>query len=274
MQQTSYSLDAPQGDTVLIHKSLKLKTTENSSAEPRLELTGDGATIFDLKEGLPQKVTFTGTFTMREQGQTLQVPVSLQCERITGSEAQTATAATAPGIAAAAPVVPPESPESAKARLDGFLADLRAGDKDWGKYFQALQGLILMPPVDSRRNEVAEVLNDYLVEKNYSARSSALRAVQTWGTKRNVPALVRLLAPSESDSIRRRAIDVLGSLGDEALRPPSHRGSRTPRTGRRPFERLRGAGRRGRGGRNRAACRSGPRCPGRGLQAAGRNRRR
>ena len=112
-------------------------------------------------------------------------------------------------------VAPAESAESVKARLDGFLADLRAVDKDWGKCFQALQGLSMMQPVEDRRDEVAEVLDEYLAEKNYSARSSALRAVQVWGTRRNVPALVRLVNPSEADSIRRRAIDTLGSLGDE-----------------------------------------------------------
>jgi HEAT repeat protein len=73
----------------------------------------------------------------------------------------------------------------------------------------------MMPPVDARRDEVAEVLDTYLAEKNYSARSSALRAVQTWGTKRNVPALIPLLRPSEDDSVRRRAMDILVRIGDE-----------------------------------------------------------
>ncbi len=207
MQETTYFLDAPKGDTVVIHKSLKLRTSESAGTDPKFELSGTGDMVFDLKEGVPQKVTFAGTFTMREKGQTLQVPVTLRCERITGSEALAA--------ASAAAAAPAESAESVKARLDGLLADLRAVDKDWGKCFQALQGLSIMPPVEDRRDEVAQVLDEYLAEKNYSARSSALRAVQVWGTRRNVAALVRLVNPSEADSIRRRAIDALGSLGDE-----------------------------------------------------------
>ena len=203
-------MDAPHGDTVVIHKTLKLRTKENAGTDPKFELTGGGETIFDLKEGVPQKVTFAGTFTMREGGRTLQVPVTLQCERITGSEVLAAAAAST-----SAPIAPPESAESAKARLDGFLVDLRAVDKDWGKCFQALQGLSMMPPVEGHRDEVAAVLNAYLAEKSYSARSSALRAAQVWGTRRNVAALVRLVDGPETDSIRRMAIGVLGSLGDE-----------------------------------------------------------
>jgi HEAT repeat protein len=73
----------------------------------------------------------------------------------------------------------------------------------------------MMQPIDARRDEVAEVLDKLLAEKNYSARSSALRAAQTWGTQRNVPALIGLLRPSEPDSVRQRAVEILGRLGDE-----------------------------------------------------------
>jgi HEAT repeat protein len=72
-----------------------------------------------------------------------------------------------------------------------------------------------MQPIEARRDEVAGVLDTYLAEKSYSARSSALRAAQVWGTKRNVPALMGLLRPSEPDSVRRRAIEVLDRFGDE-----------------------------------------------------------
>ena len=174
-----------------------------------MELSGSGETVFDLKAGVPQKVTFSGKFIMRENAQVAEVPVTLRCELVAEG-----TAAAATSIPAAAPPATAKTPESDKARLDGFLADLRAVDKDWTKCFQALEGLRTMKPDDARREEVAEVLDAYLAEKNYSARASALRVAQQWGTRHNVPALLRLLEPSEPDTVRRRAIDILGSLGD------------------------------------------------------------
>jgi hypothetical protein len=206
-------MEEPKGTTVLIRKHLELRTLEKAGSGPMVELTGNGETVFDLKAGVPEKVTFSGTFTAREGGDTTQGPVSLSCERMAAGVSPSAPAASPPAVAAAPS--PPESAESAKARLDRFLSDLREPDKDWGKCFQALQGLAMMPPIESRRGEVAEVLDAYLAEKNYSARSSALRAVQVWGTKRNVPALIALLAPSEGDSVRQRTLQILAKLPDK-----------------------------------------------------------
>jgi S1-C subfamily serine protease len=220
IQQTIYTMEEPQGTTVLVRKRLELKTLEKVGAGPKIELTGNGETLFDLKAGVPRKVTFSGTFTIRENGDTTQVPLTLACERIAGGTLpQAPPAASAPVVTAPAPPPPPESAESAKARLDRLLEVLRSPDRDWGKCFESLQGLAMMQPIDTRRDEVAEVLDKYLAEKNYSARSSALRAVQTWGTKRNVPALIGLLKPSETDSVHGRAMEILGRLGDERAVP-------------------------------------------------------
>jgi hypothetical protein len=215
LQQVSYTADEPKGTTVTIHKRLELKTVERAGGSPRLELNGTGETVFDLAAGVPQKMAFSGKFTMREDGQVLQVPVTLQCERTTASAPRpTAQSPAQPVGGRAAPVAAPANAASASTRLDALLADLRAADKDWSKCFGALEELSLMGPIENRRDEVAEVLNTYLAEKNYSARSSALRAVQTWGTRRNVPALIQLLNPSESDAMRQRAMEALARSGD------------------------------------------------------------
>jgi hypothetical protein len=210
LQQISYSADEPKGTTVAIHQRLELRTLESAGANPRLELNGRGETLFDLGAGVPRKITFSGKFTMREDGQTLQVPVTLQCERARGSSLLPMTGSPAQAV----PVSASANAASAATRLDGILAALRAADKDWNKRFQALEELSLMGAIETRRDEVAEVLNGYLAEKSYSARSSALRALRTWGTRRNVPALIHLLNPSESDSIRERAIEALARLRD------------------------------------------------------------
>jgi S1-C subfamily serine protease len=214
VQQVTYSADKAEGTKVVIHKSLKLKSIETAGVSPRVELTGQGETIFDLRAGVPQHIDFSGTFTLREAGQMVQAPVTLKCDLIAEGEPQPTPEPSTP-----APVLV-ENPESVKARLDGFLTDLRAADRDWSKCFQALQGLSMMKPVEARQDEVAKVLDNYLADKNYSARSSALRAIQVWGTQRNVPTLIQLLKPSESSSLRQRAIEVLGNLADPRAAMP------------------------------------------------------
>jgi hypothetical protein len=198
----------------LIHKRLEIKSVETQQAGPRLELTGSGETIFDLKAGLPKRIRFAGTFTMREGGQTFQAPVTLECQRVAAGEAAKLPPDLPPPGAAPAPAAIPESAASARARLEGSLAELRAVPRDWARCFRALEELATIKPIEGRRDEVADVLDDYLAEKNYSARVSALRAARTWATRQNEPALVRLLDPSESESIRRKALEILGKLGD------------------------------------------------------------
>lgn len=226
IQQATYTMADPQGTTISIRKRLELKTLERGGSSPRIELSGSGETLFDLKAGVPQKITFSGTFTVREGSDATQVPVTFTCERTRDATvAQSPPAATpspampattpSPATPAAAAPPPRESAESAKSRLDGYLEVLRATDRDWTRCFEALQGLAVMQPIEARRDEVAGVLDTYLAEKSYSARSSALRAAQVWGTKRNVPALMNLLRPSEPDSVRRRAVEVLDRFGDE-----------------------------------------------------------
>ena len=170
-QRIAYSREEPQGSKLVIHKHLELKTLDGPEVNPTLELTGGGETIFDLQLGMPRKVAFSGTFTMRNSGRTLVVPVTFQCELIPGSgPTPTKSEASKAEAAAAPPAVPPSDAERAKAQLDGFLAVLLARDKDWTKCFDALQGLTMIQPIESRREEVAAVLDRYLAEKNYSAR--------------------------------------------------------------------------------------------------------
>ena len=232
IQRASYTMDDPQGSTVVIHKHVELKTLDNVGDAPRIELTANGETVFDLKAGVPQKITLAGTLTIREDSGA-QIPVSLTCERVAASTVPASKVPAPSQVVASAPpaAVPLVPVESDTARLERFLADLRAEERDWGKCFEALQGLTIMPPVEARRDEVSVLLDRYLKEKNYSARSSALRAAKVWGTKRNVPALITLLSAAETDSVRQNAMECLGRLGDpraagplaEMLKSPSDR---------------------------------------------------
>jgi len=214
IRRASFTLEETQQTTARIRKRLDLRTLEKTGEKPTVELAADGETLFDLKLGVPRKITLSGTLTIREGGRQ-EIPVSLACERTLET-----AAASAPGSAGSAtpsptpPSLPVESPEK---RLDRFLADLRAGERDWSKCFQALQGLSLMPVMESRREEVAEVLNAYLKEKNYSARSSALRAALIWVSPRNAPVLAELVKTPTDRARAVRALRAIGSAAESAV---------------------------------------------------------
>lgn len=214
IRRARFTLEETQETTARIRKRLDLRTLEKTGDKPTVELAADGETLFDLKLGVPRKITLSGTLTIREGG-SQQIPVTLVCERTTLTAAASAPAPAGP----AAPTPPPPSvpTESPEKRLDRFLADLRAPERDWSKCFQALQGLSLMPVIESRREEVAEVLNAYLKENNYSARSSALRAAMTWGTARSAPVIAPLLKSPSDRARAARALRTLGSAAESAV---------------------------------------------------------
>jgi S1-C subfamily serine protease len=226
--KVKYSMDKRQDTTALIRKRLELKTMDRAEAEVKLQLVGSGETLFDLVAGVPRKITFSGKFTMREDGQTIETPVVLLCERTGEGERPKDPSPPAAAVAVTENTdlakkntdLTKQNADSVKARLDILLADLNAAEKNWGKCFRALEELSILKPIDDRRDETARTLDNYLAEKNYSARLSALRAVRVWGTPQNVPSLIRLLSPSESDAIRQRAIEALGSLGDPRAADP------------------------------------------------------
>lgn len=214
--QARYSADKPTGTTVVIHKRLEIRTTDQTTTDPKLELVGSGEMVFDLAEGMPRTVKFSGKLTMREGGNSLNVPVRLRCERTSADESKPASDSSK---------TPPAKARGGKDnsdadRLDVLLGDLRAKHRDWNKRFAALEELSLMTPVEQRREEVAKVLEGVLADKNYSARLSALRVVQIWRLRENVPAVIRLINPPESESMRRKAMETLGHSGDARAATP------------------------------------------------------
>lgn len=205
--QATYTADEPQGQTVIIRKSVIVRTVAQDNTVPKMELTGSSKMVFDLQAGTTQAITFSGKFTLREANRTLDVPVVFRCERVTAAEQPKPTPSTSKPSAVS-------TADADKGKLDSLLADLRAANRDWGRCFRALDELTMIAPVDNRREEVAQLLNKYLDEKSYSSKLAAIRAIRMWGARCNVPPLVALVNSSSSDSVRRHAMQSLAAIGD------------------------------------------------------------
>jgi HEAT repeat protein len=105
--------------------------------------------------------------------------------------------------------------------LNVLLKNLQAADD--GTRQRAAERLGQLKPDEGRRAEVAAALADRLKDKNGWARDAAARALVSWATREQVPALLEVL-DHESGAVRESALEALGNLKDSrAVAPVSLR---------------------------------------------------
>lgn len=112
------------------------------------------------------------------------------------------------------PVVP-NAPRAnqpfANVDIASTLEDLKAANR--GKQWQALDRLARARPTAERRKAVVSALEALLTDRDWATRGKAVRALGVWGTKDNVPSLVRLLKDDQF-SVRHAALAALGRIKD------------------------------------------------------------
>lgn len=102
------------------------------------------------------------------------------------------------------------------ANLDEAIAQLR--EPEPSRRQSAAQWLSRQPVNDARRAEVARALEALLDDVHAGPRVAGMRAMEKWGDRDNVPALIRLLQSDpggfEGDECRHRATDMIVRLKD------------------------------------------------------------
>jgi serine protease Do len=248
MERTVYELGKSSGETVTIKRRYELRALEKSGEPPPLEMTGEGEILFNRKTGVPESMQFKATLSRTAGGVTTRIPLQVTCRKTDADQfaqvPQPAPSRPSPSAPAPprtkppgetprppgetappgktakppAPAVPSPSPPatetSPEEELDRLLKDLQSPESDWSKQFQALSALARMTPIEARRDEVAGILDPRLTDLNSSLRSSALRAIGVWGTKQNVPTLLKLLEHRDT-SERWPVMRALGKIPDE-----------------------------------------------------------
>jgi len=108
--------------------------------------------------------------------------------------------------------VKPKPPRRLPETLEDCIEDIRSSDQTFSQMFLALNKLTEFSPQESRREEVAGLLDPLLTARESSVRSGAFRAVKVWGTQRNVPTLLKILETGDRSS-RSSAMEALGNMG-------------------------------------------------------------
>ena len=230
VERAEYQRTEGDNGLVVIKKHFEFKTLPKRGEPVYLHMVGDGETTFDPKEGVPKKMTFEGTATCNAENITLRVPIKwgfeltaikdraqikAAAERARAARAKTrkpsdASTVTSPGTPEPDDNTKPEPDDNAK--LDEYLRAVRSPEKTFSNCYVPLSKISRMKPIESRRDEVSEALEPFLTSLNSSLRGTALRAVRTWGTQKNVPSLMRLLEEPDTGE-RRPAMKALAQIG-------------------------------------------------------------
>jgi hypothetical protein len=202
-ERCSYTRGVRTGDTVAIQKHSELKCSGGADGSPTLELVGDSQITFDVKVGLPRTVDFKAIFTQVTTNLTERVPLTVSYKLLEGTAREQVLKPPPPPKIEPKPVT--------EANLTQILANLKGEDKL--KRSDALQQLAKAEP-GVRRAEVARALEQVLADTDFFSRKSCLEALAVWGTRENVPALLKFVSDS-NPFLRWAAMTALGNIGDE-----------------------------------------------------------
>jgi hypothetical protein len=104
-----------------------------------------------------------------------------------------------------------QTPARNESDLNVILEDLQSPDN--GVRQRAAERLIRMKPDEGRRQEVAQALAAHLQDNHDGTHDAAARALVSWATREQVPALIDVL-DHESGAVRESALEALGNLKD------------------------------------------------------------
>jgi len=106
----------------------------------------------------------------------------------------------------------PAPPAGSEVSIDEAIEALKAGDMSYKKLYWPMRTIKRGPVNPKRREEVATLLDPVLITENLTIRRAAQDAILVWGTKKNIPTLLKLLEYNDYGD-RQAAMKALGAIG-------------------------------------------------------------
>lgn len=211
----AYELHQTSPDRVQLKKTYVFSTIQKEGTPPVAQMKGEGTITFNTQQGLPESMDFHATMVRSSGAVSVTVPVSLAWNRVDQKvldDARTRGAAAVKAAsermaAAAKPTIPTAQ------EVDRLLGELKKAGSASQKSV-AVNTLARMQPLDARRAKVTQAVEPLMRDSTAMLRDAAIRAMGTWGTKDNVPALLQMLDQLDS-SIRRTTFEALGKIPDK-----------------------------------------------------------
>jgi hypothetical protein len=189
-------------------------------------MTGDSQIAFDFKNGLPRTINFKATLTLARGNASHRLPLTVSYTLLEGKDRERVLKPPSPPQTEPKPNAPPkpkeepgprvESKPFTDADLEPILADLKGADRRKRK---GALGRLPTAALGARRAEVAQALEPILAENDFFTRKACLQALGNWGTRDNVPAMLKFL-DDPSPFIRWETMSALAKLQDERAIEP------------------------------------------------------
>ena len=203
-ERCTYRVTGVNDAAVTLEKRYTLATPGGRDG-PLLKIAGEGTVTLHRAQGGLKTSELTATITVNADGKQEEIPLAIRTKtQFAPREADRAAAAT--------PEERRAQENAASDKLDSLLAKLRDRTGRPFIYMSPLQNLEQMEPVESRRDEVLQVVRMHLDSSETLVLSLAIAAIGNWGDERNVEVLAEYLEHEES-SVRRNAMVALGSIG-------------------------------------------------------------
>jgi len=244
-EEMVYAVSNTEGDVVTIKESYTLEALEQVKGKPTMEMIGDGTYLFDTKLGGPTSYESKINLVLREGNTTTEIPITVSIKRVDpvelekirkDSEAAAAKAKADADAEARKPLEPTE--------LSELIDNLNSDEK--GEAKKALDKLAKKIPI-APDPKVSVAIDRHVTSEDLWVRRSALAAMEKWGTKESLPALLEglkdkdvftrasainavekfpsketaeALAPLLEDGFSRgKASEILAKMGDVAEAP-------------------------------------------------------
>lgn len=216
LEVSAYELHQTSPGRVQLKKKYVFTTLQKEGTPPLAQMTGEGTVIFNSQEGFPESMEFRATMVRSAGAVSVTVPITFAWNRVDQTVLNDARSRAAAGNAA--PAVPAgvaakPAVASTTQEVDRLLRELKTAGNSAQKSV-AVNTLVRMQPIDQRRSQVTQAVEPLMRDTNAMLRDGAIRAMGVWGTKDNVPALLKMLDQLDS-SIRRSTMEALGKIPDK-----------------------------------------------------------
>ena len=207
-EKITYAVTGSNRKLVDVAKSFEMVSSAEVEGKPCVAMTGEGKLAFDRQRGVFASSNMKLRLAVREEGVAVERTTTLSYELASEAEMAKMKAEREKNLEASkqrhAEI---ERPIDAK-NVDKLLADLRSGDTM--KSSTALSRLTRRQAHEPNR-ELTRGLESLTKNANPRTRQLAAEALQYWGTKESIPALLTLLDDADRQ-VRHDAIRALGHL--------------------------------------------------------------
>jgi HEAT repeat protein len=207
-QKTSVKVTGSTGETVTLEKTCTLETPMRTGNEPRISGSSKAKIAFDRDEGWPRSVELEAKSAALTENLSRSSLLSLTWQLLEGAERETALA----------PPPPPRPQEIPAVDIPKLMANLESDDPFTRE--NAARELTMGGRTVKPTPELMALAAKLATDRDDTVRHAGQTLLANYGTREDVPLLLRALKESGDSSVRMTLVKGLGRLEDPRAAEP------------------------------------------------------